>query len=245
MEWPGGELEERKVGTPQGGVISPLLANLFLHYAFDRWVSEHLTGVPFCRYADDGVLHCKSKVQAELVMRRITARFEACGLRVHPDKTRIIYCKDSNRKEDHPVTSFTFLSYTFRPRKAKDKYGRIFSSFTPALSKESLKTIRQTIRRWHLQVKSDLQMLDLSKLYNPVLRGWKNYFCRFNADAMAPVWHHVNLFLTRWLMRKYQKLAGRLKRTIAVLERMARATPKAFVHWESGFIPKGWIMGAG
>jgi RNA-directed DNA polymerase len=242
---PEGKLVERTMGAPQGGVISPLLANLFLHYAFDRWVSENLPGVPFCRYADDGVLHCKSKEQVELVMRKITERFEACGLRVNPDKTRIVYCKDVNRKEDYPVTSFTFLGYTFRPRQVKDKHGRIFIGFTPAVSSGSLKTMRQTIRSWQLQLKSDKQIEELSKAIDPVLRGWKNYFCRFNASAMKPVWHHVNLYLTRWLMRKYQKLAGHLKRTIKVLEQIARATPSAFVHWKLGYIPKGWIMGAG
>jgi RNA-directed DNA polymerase len=242
---PAGELRERTTGTPQGGVVSPLLANLFLHYAFDRWVSENLPGVPFCRYADDGVLHCKSKVHAELVMQRIVARFDACRLRVNSDKTRIIYCKDVNRKEDHQVTSFTFLGYTFRPRRVKGKYGRIFVGFTPAVSQESLKTMRNTIRGWHLQLKSNWQVQELSKAYNPVLRGWKNYFCRFNATSMTPVWHHVNLFLSKWLMRKHQKLAGRLKRTLVILERIARANPDEFVHWKFGYIPKGWIMGAG
>nr|WP_287223001.1 group II intron reverse transcriptase/maturase [Prosthecochloris sp.] len=155
---PEGELVERTTGTPQGGVISPLLANLFLHYAFDRWVSDNLPGVPFCRVADDGVLHCTSKAEAERVMQRIMERFEACGLRVNPDKTRIVYCKDVNRKEDHSVTSFTFLGYTFRPRQVKDKYGRIYVGFTPAVSRESLKTMRQTIRSWHLQLKSNQQI---------------------------------------------------------------------------------------
>ena len=245
MESQEGKLKERTSGTPQGGVISPLIANLFLHYVFDRWVSENLPGVPFCRYADDGVLHCKSKEEAELVMQRIAARFEACGLRVNPDKTQIIYCKDINRKEDHLVTSFTFLGYTFRPRKVKDKYGRLYVGFTPAVSREALKTMRQTIRGWHVQLKSGWQVSELSKEYNPVLAGWKNYFCRFNASAMTPVWHHVNLFLMRWLMRKHQKLIGRSKRTIAILERIAKANQEAFVHWKSGYIPKGWIMGAG
>ena len=245
MESPEGELRERETGTPQGGVVSPLLANLFLHYAFDRWVSENLPGVPFCRYADDGVLHCQSKRQAELVMQQVVRRFEACGLRVNPDKTRIVYCKDVNRKEAHPVTSFTFLGYTFRPRQVRDKYGRIYVGFSPSVSRESLKTMRQTIRGWHLQLKSNWQVQELSRAYDPVLRGWKNYFCRYNGSAMSLVWHHVNLFLTKWLMRKHPKLMGRLKRTINVLERIAKATPEAFVHWKSGYIPKGWIMGAG
>ena len=236
---------ERKAGTPQGGVISPLLANLFLHYAFDRWVSDHLPGIPFCRYADDGVLHCKSEAQAHLVKERLCKRFEECGLMLHPEKTRIIYCKDINRKGDYPVTSFMFLVYTFRPRKVKDKYGRMYVSFVPAVSRESLKAMRQTIRGWHLQLQSAKELADLSRSYNTVLTGWKNYYGRFHASAMAPVWYHMNLYLMRWLKRKHKRFARRTKRTIKALERMARAMPEAFVHWEAGYIPKGWIMGAG
>ena len=245
METPEGVLTERNAGTPQGGVISPLLANLILHYAFDRWVSENLPGVPLCRYADDGVLHCTSKEQAELVMKTIGARFQMCGLALHPDKTKIIYCRDVNRKEMHPVTSFTFLGYTFRPRVVKDKYGRVYVGFTPAVSREALKVMRQTIRGWHLQLKSSHDLAGLSKMFNPVLRGWMNYYCRFNASAMAPVWHHMNLYLMRWLMRKHKSLVRRTGRAIKTLERMAVSMPVKFVHWEKGYIPKGWIMGAG
>ena len=236
---------EPKAGTPQGGVISPLLANLFLHYACDRWVSENLPGVPFCRYADDGVLHCKSEAQAHLVKERLRKRFEECGLLLHPEKTRIIYCKDSNRKGDYPVTSFTFLGYTFRPRQVKDKYGRMYVGFVPAVSRGSLKAMRQTIRGWHLQLQSAKELADLSRSYNSVLTGWKNYYGRFHASAMAPVWYHMNLYLMRWLKRKHKRFVRRTKRTIKALERMARAMPEAFVHWKAGYIPKGWIMGAG
>ena len=150
-----GGLMERHRGTPQGGVVSPLLANLFLHYAFDRWITQHLRSVRFCRYADDGVVHCKSLAQAQLVLRRIGERFRQCGLELHPEKTRIVYCKDINRQESYPVTGFTFLGYEFRPRKAVDKYGRVYVNFSPAVSREALCTMRQTIRSWHIQLKCD------------------------------------------------------------------------------------------
>lgn len=231
--------------TPQGGVISPLLANLFLHYAFDRWVSKNLPGVPFCRYADDGVLHCKSKEQAELVMGKIGARFQMCGLELHAKKTQIIYCRDVNRREKHPVTSFTFLGYTFCPRIVKDKYGRVYVGFTPAVSREALKAMRQTIRGWHIQLKSSNDLAGLSKQFNPVLKGWMNFYCQFNASRMALVWNHMNLYLMRWLMRKHKSLVRRTGRAIKTLERMAVSMPEKFVHWEKGYIPKGWIMGAG
>lgn len=155
MEMADGQRVERTRGTPQGGVISPLLANLFMHYAFDRWVTEHLRSVRFCRYADDGVIHCKSQAQAEYVLRRLAARFGECGLELHPDKTRIVYCRDINRPDDHPVIQFTFLGYTFRPRKAVDKHGRVYVNFAPAVSRDALRAMRQTIRGWHLQLQCD------------------------------------------------------------------------------------------
>jgi RNA-directed DNA polymerase len=237
METAEGELIERTTGTPQGGVISPLLANLFLHYAFDRWVSENLRGVPFCRYADDGVLHCKSKEQAEKVVEKIRARFHQCGLEVHPEKTQIIYCRDVNLKGDYPVQSFTFLGYTFRPRKAVDKYGRVYVNFLPAVSRDALKTMRQTIRGWHIQLKNDKELSELSAIFNPVLRGWMNYYGRFYASAMAPVWRHMNGFLVRWLMRKYKSLAQHKRRAGKYLGCLAGKWPEAFVHWKAGYSP--------
>jgi RNA-directed DNA polymerase len=237
MVTPEGELTERTAGTPQGGVISPLLANLFLHYAFDRWVCENLRGIPFCRYADDGVLHCKSKEQAEMVVEQIRARFYQCGLELHPEKTRIIYCRDVNRKGNYPVQSFTFLGYTFRPRKSMDKYGRVYVNFSPAVSRDALKEMRQTIRRWHIQLKNDKELVDLSAMFNPILRGWMNYYGRFYASAMSPVWKHMNGFLVRWLMRKYKGLAWHKRRAKRTLGRLAEAWPSSFVHWKAGYAP--------
>ena len=153
MQTTDGDIRLRERGTPQGGVVSPLLANLFLHYAFDLWVDRDLPSVRFCRYADDAVIHCKSQMQAQFVLRRIGERFQQCGLELHPTKTRIVYCKDINRRQDHPVIQFTFLGYTFRPRKALDKYGRIYVNFSPAVSRMACKAMRQTIRGWHLQLR--------------------------------------------------------------------------------------------
>jgi RNA-directed DNA polymerase len=237
MATPEGELTERTAGTPQGGVISPLLANLFLHYAFDRWVNENLRGVPFCRYADDGVLHCKSKEQAEMVVEKIGARFHQCGVELHPEKTRIIYCRDINRRGNYPVQSFTFLGYTFRPRKSMDKYGRVYVNFAPAVSREALKAMRQAIRGWHIQLKNNKELVDLSAMFNPILRGWMNYYGRFYASAMFPVWNHMNGFLVRWLMRKYKSLAWHKRRARITLGRLAETQPGAFVHWKAGYAP--------
>ena len=157
-----GQLKERTRGTPQGGVISPLLANLFLHYGFDAWVRRELPGVLFCRYADDGLLHCKSRRQAEYIMKRLGRRFRECGLAIHPDKSGIIYCKDRNRKDNHDRICFDFLGYTFRPRRCVDKKGRVHPNFLPAISRSSAKTIRQEIRSWHIQLKNDKSVVDLA-----------------------------------------------------------------------------------
>ena len=153
--------------------MSPLLANLFLHYVLDAWMRRNLRSVRFCRYADDAVVHCKSKEQVELVLRRLDQRLRECGLELHPDKTKIVYCADVNRPEAYPVVQFTFLGYTFQPRKAVDKYGRVYVNFSPAVSRAALTGMRQRVRSWHLQLKSDKDLGDLSSMFNPVLRGWE------------------------------------------------------------------------
>jgi RNA-directed DNA polymerase len=237
METTEGELVARERGTPQGGVVSPLLANLFLHYALDAWLRREMRSVRFCRYADDGVIHCKSEVQARLVLTKLGVRLRACGLELHPEKTRIVYCHDVNRRAAHPTIQFTFLGYTFRPRKAVDKYGRIYVNFSPGVSGEALTTMRQTVRGWHLQFMCDKELSDLSNLFGPVLRGWANYYGRFYATALKPLWRQVNDYLVRWMQRKYQSLARGVTRAARALGRLAERAPRSFVHWERGFLP--------
>ena len=176
------------------------------------------------RYADDAVLHCKSKRQAEYVLDRIRERFHSCKLELHPGKTRIVYCKDINRTGDHPEIQFTFLGYTFRPRKALDKYGRVYANFSPAVSREALKAMRQTIRGWHLQLKSDKALADLSAMFAAILKGWHQYYGRFHGSALKSVWRSMNLFLIRWLMRKHKRLAGRKTRAAEMLKQLAEAS---------------------
>jgi RNA-directed DNA polymerase len=233
MQTAEGQILERDQGTPQGGVVSPILANLFLHYAFDLWVTRHLPGVWF---ADDAVLHCKSQRQEEYVLDRVRERFHASKLELHPGKTRIVYCKDINRNGDHPDVKFTFLGYTFRPRKAVDKYGRIYVNFTPAVSRGALKAMRHTIRGWHLQLKSDKSLDDLLAMFGPILKGWHHYYGHFYGSALKPVWRHVNLFLIRWLMRKYERLADHKTRAAEMLKQLAKSRPGAFVYWSLGFM---------
>lgn len=232
-----GDLCERTRGTPQGGVVSPLLANLFLHYAFDVWVSRVMPRVPFCRYADDGLLHCKSQRQAEFVLKRVAARFRECGLEIHPDKTKIVYCQDVNRTGSYENVRFEFLGFDFRPRKAVDKYGRRYVNFSPAVSRNRLKAMHRTMRSWHIQLKNGKSLTDLSHMFNPVLRGWMTYYGKFYASAMYPIWQALNLWLTKWIMRKWKRFAGHKRRARHHLGRLARANQRLFVHWEKGIIP--------
>jgi len=232
-----GQRVERTRGTPQGGVVSPLLANLFLHYSMDLWMRRHMPGVQFCRYADDGVVHCRSEMQAQAVLEQLGERLRQCGLELHPEKTRIVYCQDINRKSQYSNVQFTFLGYTFRPRKSVDKYKRIYVNFSPAVSRDALKAMRQTVRGWHMQLKCDKSLSDLSSMFGPVLRGWANYYGRFYHTALGPLWRHVNAYLVRWMQNKYKSLARGVTRAARALARLAQRTPRAFVHWERGYVP--------
>ncbi len=192
----------------------------------------------FCRYADDGVVHCKSRKQAEFALRKIDERFRECGLELHSGKTKIVYCKDINRQESFANVQFTFLGYTFRPRKAVDKYGRVYVNFSPAVSRDALRSMRQTIRGWHLQLKCDKEIMDLSTMFNAVLRGWHNYYGRFYGSAMSVIWKHMNDYLVRWMRRKYKNLARHKTRARHALAKLAQSCPNAFVHWKLGYSPK-------
>lgn len=232
-----GSLTERRQGTPQGGVVSPILANLFLHYAFDAWVRRELPGVPFCRYADDGLLHCKSRRQAAYVLRRIAARFRQCGLEIHPDKSGIVYCKDIHRTEDHPGISFDFLGYTFRPRRCVTSGGRVHPNYLPAISGSSKKEIHRHIRSWHIQLKNEKTLWDLSRMFNPILRGWHAYYGRFYSSALRPLWQSFNRYLIQWARRKFKRFSRHKQRAWEYLGRIARANPHLFVPWQLGVFP--------
>jgi RNA-directed DNA polymerase len=228
-----GHRMERTRGTPQGGVISPLLANLFLHYAFDEWMKRHHPKYPFERYADDVIIHCPTEGEAEKLRAAIAVRLRACGLTLHPEKTKIVYCKDSNRRATHAHTSFTFLGYTFRPRKAKSKSGKYFTSFAPAMSKESDVEKRAEIRAWKLPQRSGSTLAMLAQEFNPVIRGWINYFGKFYRSAMQGWMSRIDAAIVRWAMKKYKRLRKRHRRAWGFLKRMKRLKPALFVHWRT------------
>ena len=199
-----GPLIESSQGTPQGGVISPILANLFLHYTFDVWMGKQFPGNPWCRYADDGLVHCRTEKQAQAVRSALDARFKECKLDMHPDKTKIAYCKDSSRRKEHPVTEFDFLGYTFRRRLAFNSNRKsLFVNFTPAVSSKAVKTMRQRTRELNFRNRTDLSLADISKFLNPILRGWLTYYGCFYRSALYPVFKHFNKTLVAWAMRKY------------------------------------------
>ena len=231
MQQDDGTLVPRTTGTPQGGVASPLLANIFLHLAFDDWMRTTHPDVPFERYADDIVAHCRTETQAQKVLSHIKRRLAQCRLEVHPEKTRIVYCKDDDRPGQYPMEQFTFLGYTFRSRRAKNRWGRYFISFIPAVSNAAATRMRQTMRRWHLPRRSDKAIDDLARMWNPVLRGWIQYYGRFYKSALYSVFCHFNGLLVRWAMRKYKRLRRRRRRASYWLGGLARREPRLFAHW--------------
>jgi RNA-directed DNA polymerase len=239
-----GALVARDRGTPQGSAISPVLANLYLHYAFDVWLSRTFPAVTFERYCDDAVVHCVSEEQARQVRDALAARLAAVGLELHPDKTRIVYCKDADRRGDHEVTSFAFLGYTFRPRLAKSKHGKHFVSFLPAVSRDAITAMGREIRSWHIARRSDKSLGDLARMFNSIVQGWINYYGRFYKSMLYPLLRRINDHLVRWAMRKYKRLRRREKRAGELLAEASRRSPWLFAHWRFGLKPGGWTMGA-
>jgi RNA-directed DNA polymerase len=231
LEREDGTLVARDRGTPQGSAISPLLANLFLHYAFDHWMARNFPGCPFERYADDAVIHCRSQAEAHEVLVALRERLMQVGLELHPDKTRIVYCKDSNRPGSYEHEQFTFLGYTFRPRWAKNPSGKSFAGFLPAASPEAAKQMRHQIRRWRLHLRSDQSLQDLADAINPIVRGWINYYGRFYKSGLHCTLRRINDYLLRWARRKYRRLRSSKRRAWAWLESLARRTPTLFAHW--------------
>ena len=230
LQMPDGSLLARDRGTPQGSAVSPVLANLFMHYAFDLWLTREFPMVAFERYADDAVIHCVTRVQANKVLAALHERMAEVGLELHPDKTKIVYCKDSNRRGDFEHTSFTFLGYTFMPRKARRKDGINFTSFMPAISKEALKKIGGRLRSWRLHRFTGSTVADIARMINPVVRGWMTYYGAFYRAALYPVLHRINNYLLRWIMKKYKKLRT-WKKAIQSMSNAAASQPRYFAHW--------------
>jgi RNA-directed DNA polymerase len=229
-----GTLENRDKGTPQGGVCSPLLANIFMHHAFDEWMRQNHPQVFFERYADDALVHCKTEQQAKLMHRAIEKRLAQCKLELHPEKTQIVYCKDDDRRKKYPKESFDFLGYTFRPRRAKNKHGKYFVSFLPAISNKAKNKIRKAIRGWRIHLVTWTTLESIADKINPVVRGWYQYYGRFCKSEMYPVFRNVERYLILWVRRKYKRLARHGRNARLFLGGVCKRTRSLFVHWELG-----------
>ena len=232
-----GTVQERNSGTPQGGVISPVLANLFLHYAFDKWIERTIPNAPFERYADDAIIHCYTEKMAEEILEKLARRMKECKLELHPQKTKIVYCKDKERTKEYEHTEFDFLGYTFKRVFIKDRKGRLQWNFLASASKKSTKLFRQRIKDMKLHKRSGSKVDMIAEKINPMVRGWLNYFTRFNPSSVSFTMKCLNFRLIRWAMCKYKYLRGRVRRAERWLKELAKRQPSLFVHWKLGYVP--------
>ena len=226
-----GTLEPREKGTPQGSVISPLLSNLFLHYTFDHWMARNYPGVPFERFADDALCHCVSEEQARELRDALEARFAECGLQLHPEKTKIVYCKDDDRRGNFPHEKFDFLGYSFQARRSKNRWGKFFVNFSPGVSNAATKAIREEIRNWRLRCRVDKWIDDLARMFNPIIRGWMTYYGRFYKSALYPALRYLDRCLAGWAMAKYKRLRRHRRRAEQWVRKTASRDPRLFAHW--------------
>ena len=226
-----GTLEPRERGTPQGSVISPLLSNLFLHYTFDRWMVRNYPDIRFERFADDALCHCGSEAQAKILKEALEKRFAECGLQLHPEKTKVVYCKDDDRRGNSKNESFDFLGYSFRARRSKNRFGKFFVNFSPAVSNAATKAIREEIRRWQLRCRIDRWIDDLARMFNPVIRGWITYYGRYYKSALYPTFRYLDQCLAYWAMAKYKRLRRHRRRAEHWVSKAASRDPRLFAHW--------------
>ena len=227
----------RDKGIPQGSVIGPVLSNLFMHYSFDKWIEKTHPEILFERYADDIVCHCNSKVEAEWLKEALLKRLESCKLELNEEKTKITYCKDSNRKENHDQIAFDFLGFTFRPRKARNKRGHVFTSFIPAISNKAKKRIMREVRSWWKTSRTDKSLKELAEWYNPRIQGWVNYYGKFYKSGLYGIFHSLNRRLAKWITKKFKRYRRHKRRGMYLLGKIARKDPQIFAHWQFGVLP--------
>ena len=231
-----GTIVERTAGTPQGGVISPVLANLFMHYVFDDFMSKEFPNINWVRYADDGCLNCVSLKQAKYMIKVLDKRFKLFGLELNLDKTKIVYCKDDDRRGNYENISFDFLGYTFKPRGAKNKQGKYFTSYLPAISDKAQKAIRKEVRSWKLQIKVDKTLEDISRMFNSKIQGWINYYTHYYKSEIYDTLKYINRCLTKWVRSKYKK-KNSSRKAVNWLTGIAKREPKLFAQWKLGILP--------
>lgn len=228
---------ERNQGVPQGSVIGPILANLFMHYAFDEWMRRKQGHIVFERYADDAICHCRTKAEAERLQAAIVERMAECKLALNERKTKIVYCKDDLRRGSWENEQFDFLGFTFRARRSKNRWGKHFINFSPAMSNRARKKISEEIRSWKLHLRSDKTLEDLAHMFNAKLQGYIGYFSKFYKSKMYPLFQQLNLRLAHWVERKFKRVRRHKTRAIRLLGRMCRQNPNLFAHWRFGVRP--------
>ena len=231
IKMPDGTLAARDRGTPQGSAVSPVLANLFMHYAFDLWLAREFPGCPFERYADDAVIHCRTRPQAEVVLGKLRKRMEQVGVSLHPEKTRIVYCKDGRRRGSHEHTEFTFLGFTFRARALRARNGNVFTGFAPAVSKDAIKKMSAQVKSWRLHALTGHTIGEIARAVNPVIRGWMQYYGAFYKTELHPVLRRINAYLVRWIRKKYRRLRP-VKKAHGAWKRITGQYPALFAHWQ-------------
>jgi RNA-directed DNA polymerase len=244
LDYGDGTLEARDRGTPQGSAISPVLANIYLHYSFDMWMAREFPAIPFERYVDDVVLHCKSERQARFVRSRVAERMADCNVELNPRKTRIVYCKDEDRKGSYEHERFDFLGYTFRPRRSRRKNGELFVNFLPAVSDDAMKAMSKTIKRWRLHLWSGKTLTDLAQETNKYVQGWINYYGRFYPSVLIRFLRRIDEYLMRWAMQKYKRLRKHRMRTRTFLAGVKTREPNLFAHWRPAAQTNNRMMGA-
>jgi len=235
VKLPDGELQDSNCGTPQGGVISPLLANLYLHYAFDTWMQRHRPNIPFERYADDIVCHCRSEEEAQSLLNDLQERLTECKLQLHPVKTQVVYCKDGKRRGIYSLTRFDFLGFSFHARTVQDRYGQLFTSFSPSVSRKALKRMNLAIRNLNINRRTPQNLNDLAASLNPMVRGWVSYYGVFYPEPLKRFLVRIDLKLGRWARNKYKRLRGHKRRAWSWLKQVRGVFPKLFVHWNFVF----------
>lgn len=244
MVMPDGTVVPREKGTPRGFPVSPLPADLLMHYAFGMWMGREFPGCPFERYADDVVVHCDTEDQARDLRAAIAGRLGSLGLELHPVKTKIVYCKDANRRGDCEHASFDFPGYTFRARKALGRRG-YFAGFGPAISVAAKKARSKQIRDWHLNRRSGTDLPGLAREINPIARGWVSCYGAFYRSGLFFLAWRINHHLARWAMRKFRRFKRKYAKAMAWLQKVYLYCPGLFAHWQLAAFTTRRTVGAG
>ncbi|MCA2773576.1 MAG: group II intron reverse transcriptase/maturase [Microcystis sp. M122S2] len=232
MQMPDGSIIKRTKGTPQGGVISPVLANLFLHYVFDTWMTRNHSQNPWARYADDGICHCRTKEEAQALLDELSKRFTECKLELHPEKTKIIYCGTGNITHEH--RKFTFLGYDFRRRSSRNRHGQIFTGFGPGVSAKATLAMIDKIRKSGIKNRPYLSIKTIAYMFNPIINGWINYYGKYTRSGLYKMIRYFNCTLVNYLAKKYKFYKRNKDNAVNLLIRIRKHHPNLFAHWRSG-----------